>query len=165
MGCWVANHGIGSGQHSCIKAYSIHLPYGIMPLPSRKRGRAVEGTSLENWRRGDPFVSSNLTASATSSMRTLSFLLYPPTYSPKKLRFGEVRRGCCSNTRLSISHLMCGNCWIVNVLVGPKAEQAERWSNFRLITDFLSVSHRNATACSLSSTNFWVIGLSSCHTY
>ncbi|HEX8883141.1 MAG TPA: hypothetical protein VF797_01475, partial [Noviherbaspirillum sp.] len=24
----------------------------------------VEGTSLENWRRGDPFVSSNLTASA-----------------------------------------------------------------------------------------------------
>jgi hypothetical protein len=32
--------------------------------PLRKRGRAVEGTSLENWRRGNPFVSSNLTASA-----------------------------------------------------------------------------------------------------
>ena len=30
----------------------------------RKRGRAVEGTSLENWRRCEPFVSSNLTASA-----------------------------------------------------------------------------------------------------
>ena len=29
-----------------------------------KRGRAVEGTSLENWRRCEPFVSSNLTASA-----------------------------------------------------------------------------------------------------
>jgi hypothetical protein len=30
----------------------------------RKRGRVVEGTSLENWRRGNLFVSSNLTASA-----------------------------------------------------------------------------------------------------
>ena len=30
----------------------------------RKRGRAVEGTGLENRRRGNPFVSSNLTASA-----------------------------------------------------------------------------------------------------
>ena len=29
-----------------------------------KRGRAVEGTGLENRRRGNPFVSSNLTASA-----------------------------------------------------------------------------------------------------
>lgn len=28
-----------------------------------RRGRAVEGTSLENWQRGNPFVSSNLTAS------------------------------------------------------------------------------------------------------
>ena len=33
-------------------------------LPLRKRGRAVEGSSLENCRRGDLFVSSNLTASA-----------------------------------------------------------------------------------------------------
>ena len=31
----------------------------------RKRGRAVEGTGLENRRWGNPFVSSNLTASAT----------------------------------------------------------------------------------------------------
>jgi hypothetical protein len=31
---------------------------------SWKRGRAVEGTGLENRRRGNPFVSSNLTASA-----------------------------------------------------------------------------------------------------
>ena len=31
---------------------------------ARKRGRAVEGTGLENRRRGNPFVSSNLTASA-----------------------------------------------------------------------------------------------------
>jgi hypothetical protein len=30
----------------------------------RKRGRVVEGTSLENWRRVTLFVSSNLTASA-----------------------------------------------------------------------------------------------------
>ena len=30
----------------------------------RKRGRVVEGTSLENWRRVKLFVSSNLTASA-----------------------------------------------------------------------------------------------------
>jgi hypothetical protein len=29
-----------------------------------KRGRVVEGSSLENCRRGNPFVSSNLTASA-----------------------------------------------------------------------------------------------------
>ena len=29
-----------------------------------KRGRVVEGTSLENWRRVTLFVSSNLTASA-----------------------------------------------------------------------------------------------------
>ena len=33
----------------------------------RKRGRAVEGTGLENRRRGNPFVSSNLTASANTS--------------------------------------------------------------------------------------------------
>ena len=32
-----------------------------------KRGRAVEGTGLENRRRGNPFVSSNLTASANTS--------------------------------------------------------------------------------------------------
>ena len=32
----------------------------------RKRGRAVEGTGLENRRRGNSFVSSNLTASATN---------------------------------------------------------------------------------------------------
>jgi hypothetical protein len=30
----------------------------------RKRGRVVDGTSLENWQWGNPFVSSNLTASA-----------------------------------------------------------------------------------------------------
>src|SRR5882724_12563201 len=30
-------------------------------------GRAVEGTSLENWQRGNPFVSSNLTASEFSA--------------------------------------------------------------------------------------------------
>jgi hypothetical protein len=33
-----------------------------------KRGRAVEGSSLENCRRLIPFVSSNLTASASFSM-------------------------------------------------------------------------------------------------
>ena len=33
----------------------------------RKRGRAVEGTGLENRRRGNSFVSSNLTASANTS--------------------------------------------------------------------------------------------------
>jgi hypothetical protein len=33
-------------------------------IPKRKCGRVVEGTSLENWRRFIPFVSSNLTASA-----------------------------------------------------------------------------------------------------
>jgi hypothetical protein len=31
---------------------------------NRKRGRVVEGSSLENCRRCEPFVSSNLTASA-----------------------------------------------------------------------------------------------------
>ncbi len=36
---------------------------------SRKRGRAVEGTGLENRRRGNPFVSSNLTASARFCLR------------------------------------------------------------------------------------------------
>ena len=34
-----------------------------------KRGRAVEGTGLENRRRGNPFVSSNLTASAKFTHR------------------------------------------------------------------------------------------------
>jgi hypothetical protein len=34
----------------------------------RKRGRVVEGSSLENCRRGNPFVSSNLTASASSTL-------------------------------------------------------------------------------------------------
>lgn len=33
---------------------------------NRKRGRVVEGSSLENCRRCEPFVSSNLTASATA---------------------------------------------------------------------------------------------------
>ena len=35
-----------------------------LQFEARKRGRAVEGTGLENRRRGNPFVSSNLTASA-----------------------------------------------------------------------------------------------------
>ena len=35
-----------------------------LQFKARKRGRAVEGTGLENRRRGNPFVSSNLTASA-----------------------------------------------------------------------------------------------------
>ncbi len=35
-----------------------------LQFKTRKRGRAVEGTGLENRRRGNPFVSSNLTASA-----------------------------------------------------------------------------------------------------
>lgn len=38
-----------------------------MPVPQRKRGRVVEGSSLENCRRCEPFVSSNLTASARCS--------------------------------------------------------------------------------------------------
>ncbi len=38
--------------------------------PVRKRGRAVEGTSLENWRGCEPFVSSNLTASARYTTMT-----------------------------------------------------------------------------------------------
>jgi hypothetical protein len=45
----------------------------------RKRGRAVEGTSLENWRGFAPFVSSNLTASASKANKPLifkGFLIY-----------------------------------------------------------------------------------------
>ena len=38
-----------------------------LQFQARKRGRAVEGTGLENRRRGNPFVSSNLTASAMAS--------------------------------------------------------------------------------------------------
>ena len=37
-----------------------------LQFEGRKRGRAVEGTGLENRRRGNPFVSSNLTASANN---------------------------------------------------------------------------------------------------
>ena len=37
-----------------------------LQFKARKRGRAVEGTGLENRRRGNPFVSSNLTASANN---------------------------------------------------------------------------------------------------
>ena len=39
-----------------------------------KRGRAVEGTGLENRRRGNPFVSSNLTASAKFKSRLELFV-------------------------------------------------------------------------------------------
>ena len=42
---------------------AMHMDLCIM-LVCRKRGRVVEGTSLENWRRVKLFVSSNLTASA-----------------------------------------------------------------------------------------------------
>ena len=48
-----------------------------------KRGRAVEGTGLENRRRGNPFVSSNLTASAKFTHRRWlsrnSFSLWRPS--------------------------------------------------------------------------------------
>ncbi len=47
-----------------------------------KRGRAVEGTGLENRRRGNPFVSSNLTASA----RTLRNARYGETFMPSTHR-------------------------------------------------------------------------------
>ena len=39
-------------------------PERKLEYEARKRGRAVEGTGLENRRRSDLFVSSNLTASA-----------------------------------------------------------------------------------------------------
>ena len=38
-------------------------------LDYRKRGRVVEGSSLENCRRCEPFVSSNLTASAKNKFQ------------------------------------------------------------------------------------------------
>jgi hypothetical protein len=41
----------------------------------RKRGRVVEGTSLENWRRVTLFVSSNLTASANNSLNVKDFFI------------------------------------------------------------------------------------------
>ena len=40
------------------------LEHDRLQFTAWKRGRAVEGTGLENRRRGNPFVSSNLTASA-----------------------------------------------------------------------------------------------------
>ena len=43
-----------------------------LQFKSWKRGRAVEGTGLENRRRGNPFVSSNLTASAKFSHPALA---------------------------------------------------------------------------------------------
>ena len=52
-----------------------------------KRGRAVEGTGLENRRRGNPFVSSNLTASATF------FLRRRLTAWPHTLQFPRKRSG------------------------------------------------------------------------
>jgi hypothetical protein len=42
---------------------SIWTPQLRYNFAMGRRGRAVEGTSLENWQRGNPFVSSNLTAS------------------------------------------------------------------------------------------------------
>ena len=41
----------------------LMMPYNVES--ARKRGRAVECTGLENRQWGNPFVSSNLTASAT----------------------------------------------------------------------------------------------------
>ena len=45
-----------------------------LQFDSWKRGRAVEGTGLENRRRGNPFVSSNLTASAIFRSRLKPFV-------------------------------------------------------------------------------------------
>ena len=54
-----------------------------------KRGRAVECTGLENRRRGDPSVSSNLTASARRYAR-ISFqgdqVIYIPSSMPLEMR-------------------------------------------------------------------------------
>ena len=65
--------------HHELSLERIQLGQGVsaIPLPCtgelcimlvcRKRGRVVEGTSLENWRRVKLFVSSNLTASARAT--------------------------------------------------------------------------------------------------
>ncbi len=45
--------------------------------PFRKRGRAVEGTGLENRRRGDPSVGSNPTASAGAGHAPRASLVFP----------------------------------------------------------------------------------------
>jgi hypothetical protein len=59
--------------------------FGIMQVP-RKRGRVVEGSSLENCRRLIPFVSSNLTASAKYAEQRAShdgaFLMENPPFWP-----------------------------------------------------------------------------------
>jgi hypothetical protein len=47
-----------------------------MPGLRRKVGRAVECTSLENWRGCEPFVSSNLTPSAKNTRKALISLRF-----------------------------------------------------------------------------------------
>jgi hypothetical protein len=47
----------------------------------RKRGRVVEGSSLENCRRGNPFVSSNLTASARILINNLAQIQFKLNFS------------------------------------------------------------------------------------
>ena len=53
-----------------------------LQFKARKRGRAVEGTGLENRRRGNPFVSSNLTASAMHAVLWFLLLLRLRTLRP-----------------------------------------------------------------------------------
>ena len=54
------------GRNMRLTALAIGKPLTFMYNAAIwKRGRVVEGTSLENWRRVTLFVSSNLTASAT----------------------------------------------------------------------------------------------------
>ena len=53
------------GGNMLLTALAIGKPLRFMYNAAIwKRGRVVEGTSLENWRRVTLFVSSNLTASA-----------------------------------------------------------------------------------------------------
>ena len=72
----------------------------------RKRGRVVEGSSLENCRRGNPFVSSNLTASARKQRnRPRGGFLLPGTlriaYLLPAQRGSAARQGCAFSFQLT----------------------------------------------------------------
>jgi hypothetical protein len=65
-----------------------------------KRGRVVEGSSLENCRRCEPFVSSNLTASAILTKEALesgSFFLASA--------YGNIKKACRAMSRTVQHHL------------------------------------------------------------
>jgi hypothetical protein len=61
---WGRTAKVLSGKIAALQSGEVAEVERTVVKTVRKRGRVVDGTSLENWQWGNPFVSSNLTASA-----------------------------------------------------------------------------------------------------